>query len=98
MMRPNARRARQASSQRQRGIVVNHMVRSQDHAKPSCAALCHQGADRNGGGGIAAFRLKHDIAFHTQRLHLFGDDETKIVTGDDDGPAKSGPETRRMVV
>ena len=55
--------------------------------------IARQREARGGGDGraaVAAERLQHDVAGHTGRPHLLGDEEAIVLAGDDDGGVEIG--------
>jgi hypothetical protein len=59
-----------------------------DHGRRRIARAGQHRGDADRHGGIAAYRLEHDVALDGASAHLLRDDETKIRIGDDDRPVE----------
>ena len=67
--------------------VTHDMVGGQhEHERVAIALRCEHGGYRDGGTGITAAGLEHDIGLDALLAQLLGHDEAKVGIGDDDRP------------
>jgi len=59
-----------------------------EHESVAITFCCEHRRHSNGGTGIAATGLEHDIGFDTLLPQLLGHDEAKVCIGDDDRPGE----------